>query len=152
MGRFLRVILSAALLTACTTTKEVMVPVPEIHEYVHHHTDSIHTSDTVIDVRQVIIREVDSATLAAYGIRLQSSLQRAWLIDSDRLRRELTAMYQVKTDTVAVHDTTTVIQRVEVVREVPRQLNVFQKLLQGVGIITLITAAISIFLLIKAKT
>ena len=61
-------------------------------------------------------------------------------------------MYQVKTDTVAVHDTTTVIQRVEVVREVPRQLNVFQKLLQGVGIITLITAAISIFLLIKAKT
>ncbi len=152
MGRFLRVILSAALLTACTTTKEVMVPVPEIHEYVHHHTDSIRTTDTVIDVRQVIIREVDSATLAAYGIRLQGSLQRAWLIDSDRLRRELTAMYQVKTDTVAVHDTATVIQRVEVVREVPRQLNVFQKLLQGVGIITLITAAISIFLLIKAKT
>ena len=68
-------------LTSCTTTKYVTVP--ETHTEIHYRTDTLRQTDSIIDKQVTVVREVDSATMAQYGIRLES-MQRAWLIESGR--------------------------------------------------------------------
>ena len=63
---------------SCTTTKYVTVP--EVHEMWHHQTDTIHQTDSIIDRQTMVIREVDSAAMAEYGIQLKD-MQRAWLVE-----------------------------------------------------------------------
>lgn len=70
------------LLGSCTTTKYVPV---ERHTTEHHwHTDSVKERDSTHTERETIIREVDSAAMAKYGIQMQAN-QRAWLV----LQREM---------------------------------------------------------------
>ena len=71
-----------ALLGSCTTTK--YVPVTETHTEHHWHTDSVKERDSTHTERETIIREVDSAAMARYGIQMQAN-QRAWLV----LQREM---------------------------------------------------------------
>ena len=132
-------LLLGLLLMGCTTTKYVTVP--EVHEHWHHSTDTIVKTDSVIDRQTTIIREVDSVTMAQYGIRM-SALQMAWLIQTDRLQRELSRMQESRTDTVTVHDS--IPYPVEVVKEVPRELSWWQQALMhtgGIAILLLIIFA-----------
>jgi hypothetical protein len=132
-------LLLGLLLMGCTTTKYVTVP--EVHEHWHHSTDTIVKTDSVIDHQTTIIREVDSVTMAQYGIRM-SALQMAWLIQTDRLQRELSRMQESRTDTVTVHDS--IPYPVEVVKEVPRELSWWQQALMhtgGIAILLLIVFA-----------
>ena len=117
-------LLLCALLGSCTTTKYVTVP--EVHEHWHHSTDTIHQTDSIIDHQTTTIREVDSATMARYGIQLKD-MQRAWLIESDRLRRELSALRQTRVDTIHERDSIPVPYPVEVVKEVEKSLTWWQQ-------------------------
>ena len=105
-------------LTSCTTTK--VVTVPEVHEQHHWHTDSVIKRDSVIRDRQTTIREVDSATMAQYGIRLDKA-QRAWLIQTDRLQREIERLQSVSNTRDTVRDSVSVPYPVEVTKEVPME-------------------------------
>lgn len=116
------IITMVALLGSCTTTK--YVPVPEVHEYWHHSTDTIHKTDSIIDRQTTTIREVDSATMARYGIQLKD-MERAWLIETDRLQRELSELRKSHTDTIYERDSIPVPYPVE--KEVPAQLTWWQQ-------------------------
>ena len=132
--RISRIIQALLLLTAmgsCTTTKYVTVP--EVHEYWHHQTDTIHKTDSVIDRQTMTIREVDSATMAQYGIQMKD-MQRAWLIETNRLQRELSEFRQTHTDTI--HERDSIPYPVEVMKEVPAQPSWWQRFLMFVGGIT----------------
>ena len=111
-----------ALLGSCTTTKYVTVP--EVHEHWHHSTDTIRQTDSIIDRQTTTIREVDSATMARYGIQMKD-IQRAWLIETNRLQRELSELRQTHTDTI--HERDSIPYPVEVVREVPAELTWWQR-------------------------
>ena len=103
------------LLMGCTTTKYVSVP--EVHEHWHHSTDTIHKTDSFIDRQTTTIREVDSATMAVYGVQMKQ-MQRAWLVETDRLRQVISELRMTKHDTV--HELDSIPYPVEVVREVER--------------------------------
>jgi hypothetical protein len=115
-------LLLCALLSSCTTTKYVTVP--EVHEHWHHSTDTIHKTDSIIDRQTTTIREVDSATMARYGIQLKD-MQRAWLIETNRLQRELSELRQSHTDTI--HERDSIPYPVEVTKEVPAPLTWWQQ-------------------------
>ena len=133
-------------LCSCTTTR--VVTVPEIHERHHWHTDSVKQTDTIINNQTTVIREVDSATMAQYGIRLDKA-QRAWLIQNDRLQREIERLQAISTDRDTVRDSIPVPVPVEVVKEVPRQKSWFERTMFSVGIIALM--ALALFLAMKIK-
>ena len=120
--------LIGCLLTGCTTTKYVTVP--EVHEHWHHSTDTIHMTDSIIDHQTTTIREVDSATMARYGIQMKD-MQRAWLIETNRLQRELSELRQSHTDTIHMRDS--IPYPVEVVKEVAKPLTWWQQARMYVG-------------------
>ena len=115
---------------SCTTTKYVTVP--EVHEMWHHQTDTVHQTDSIIDRQTMVIREVDSAAMAEYGIQLKD-MQRAWLIETNRLQRELSELRQTRTDTV--HERDSIPYPVEVVKEVAKPLAWWEKVLMLLGIL-----------------
>lgn len=122
-----------AIFSSCTTTKYVTVP--EVHEYWHHSTDTIHKTDSVIDRQTTTIREVDSATMAQYGIQM-STLQTAWLIQTDRLQREISALRATRTDTV--HERDSIPYPVEVVKQVPRERSAVEWVLLIIGLLAIV--------------
>lgn len=123
-------IVVAVALAGCKSGENV-VTVPEIHEHWHHTSDTIRQTDSIIDRQTTIIRELDSAAMAQYGIRLQG-MQKAWLVENSRLQRELSALRQTKTDTVIERDSVPVPY--PVIKEVKKPLTFFEKVLMGTGI------------------
>lgn len=102
--------LLALVLESCRT--ERIVTVPEYHEHIVHQHDTIIQRDTIQHERNTIVREVDSTAMAAYGIRLDKA-ERAWLIQTEALRREVSELRQHQTDTVTLHDSIPVPYPVE---------------------------------------
>lgn len=118
----------AVMLTACTTTK--VVTVPEVHtEYVHTR-DSIHHVDSVIKEKETTIMQLDSVAMAEYGIRLENA-ERAWLIKTKELERELQRLSQVKVDTVVKIDS--IPYPVDRPVEVEKELSWWQELRLKLG-------------------
>lgn len=144
----IRIIQALLLLTAmgsCTTTKYVTVP--EVHEHWHHQTDTIMRTDSIIDHQQIIIREVDSATMAQYGIKLKD-MQRAWLIENNRLRKQLSELMKSRADTTIVHDSIPVPYPVEV--KVPAELTQWQQIrISLANLLLYAIGAMSAWLLLK---
>lgn len=136
--------LACALMGGCRSPQ--VVTVPEVHEHWHRQTDTIHKTDSVIDRQTTIIREVDSATMAAYGIRLQG-MQRAWLVDNQRWQRELSELRQTHADTIHERDSVPVPYPVE--RQVTKPLTLPQKSLMWLGVFSL--GGIALFLFRKVK-
>ena len=116
---------AVVLLTACKTTERV-VTVPEIHDYHHWHTDSVKHTDSVFIDRQTTIMQLDSAAMAAYGIRLKDA-ERAWLVKTQELEKVLSQISQTKADTIHERDSIPVPYPVEVIREVEKNLSWWQK-------------------------
>ena len=88
--------------------------------------------------------QLDSAAMAAYGIRLQKA-ERAWLIQTDRLQRELSELKESKSDTVIKRDS--VPYPVEVIKEVPAELSWWQT--ARIYLANILLYAILIFGIIK---
>lgn len=91
-------VLICSLFSSCTTTQ--YVPVTEQHTEHHWHTDSVRERDSVHTENTTIIREVDSAAMAKYGIQMQAN-QRAWLV----LQREMEQRLRELEHMTATHDT-----------------------------------------------
>jgi hypothetical protein len=128
-----RLLLFAAVaigVTACTTTKYVTVP--EIHEVHHHHTDSIHQTDSVTVEKETVIMQLDSDAMAKYGIQLKAA-ERAWLVRTSELERRLQQLAETHTDTV--HERDSVPYPVEVIKEVEVEKDLYwwQKALMFLG-------------------
>ena len=122
VGGIIAALLICALFGSCTTTK--YVPVAEQHTEHHWHTDSVKERDSVHTENTTIIREVDSAAMAKYGIQMQAN-QRAWLV----LQREMEQRLRELEHMTATHDTIrdSIPYPVEVIKEVPAQLTWWQQ-------------------------
>ena len=127
---------------SCTTTR--YVPVTETRTEHHWHTDSVHQTDTIIDRETTVIRELDSAAMARYGIQI-GAMQTAWLVQSDRLQRETARLEALSQQRDTVRDTIPKPYPVEVVKEVPRDLTLWQQIRQGVGGFALFLLLVVIF-------
>ena len=103
--------LLAIISLVCACSPKVMT-VPEVHNFYHHDTDSVFINDSVIERQTTIIREVDSATMAQFGIQMERQ-QRAWLIQNDLLKKEISMLKQSKNDTVHIRDSIPVPYPVE---------------------------------------
>lgn len=111
------VFILALLFTSCKTQ---YVPVETVHtEYVHT-IDSVKQVDSVFHEKETVVMQVDSEAMAQYGIKLAAA-EKAWLIKSKELEREISRLEQLKADTVTIHDSIPVIVPKE------KELTVFQK-------------------------
>ena len=116
------ILLAVGWLTSCTTTR--VVPVPEVHEQHHWHTDSVIKRDSVIHDRQTTIRELDSAAMAQYGIQLKQN-EKAWMVSVAELRREVERLESMTADRDTVRDSIPVPYPVEKI--VPAELSWWQQ-------------------------
>jgi hypothetical protein len=103
--------LLAIISLVCACSPKVMT-VPEVHNFYHHDTDSVFINDSVIDRQTTIIREVDSATMAQFGIQMERQ-QKAWLVQNEKLMKEISMLKQSKNDTVHIRDSIPVPYPVE---------------------------------------
>lgn len=132
------------LLSSCTTTK--YVPVTETHTEHHWHTDSVKERDSTHTERETIIREVDSAAMAKYGIQMQAN-QRAWLVLQREMENRLRELEHMSVHKDTVRDS--IPYPVEVIREVERKPSKTERGLMIAGLLSLI--AVIVFAANKLK-
>ena len=127
-----------AILSSCTTTR--YVPVTETRTEHHWHTDSVRERDSTHTERETIIREVDSAAMAKYGIQMQAN-QRAWLVLQREMENRLLELEHMTAQRDTVRDSIPVPYPVVKMVEKPLswwerlRLNIFNVLL---GVIALV--------------
>lgn len=126
------------VLNSCAT-KEKIVPVPEIHDHWHYHTDSIRTTDSIIHEKETTIMQLDSTAMAKYGIQLKSA-ERAWLVKTAELQRQIERLEAMSIQKDSVHDS--IPYPVEVIKEVSAKLSWWQGLLVRLGYVSLIFVAV----------
>ena len=119
---FIVIVVLCALLGSCTTTK--YVPVTETHTEHHWHTDSVKERDSTHTERNTIIRELDSAAMAKYGIQMQAN-QRAWLVLQREMENRLRELEHKSAQRDTVRDSIPVPFPVEV--KVPAELTWWQQ-------------------------
>ena len=119
-----------ALFSSCTTTQ--YVPVIETHENHHWHTDSVKEKDSVIHERTTTIMQLDSVGMAQYGIRLKAA-ERAWLVQTSELERQIQELARMVQDRDTVHDSIPVPYPVETIKEIEKPLAWWQKTLMYLG-------------------
>ena len=119
---FIVVVVLCALLGSCTTTK--YVPVTETHTEHHWHTDTVRERDSTHTERETIIRELDSAAMARYGIQMDRN-QRAWLVLQREMENRLRELEHMTAKRDTVHDS--VPKPFPVIMEVPAQLSWWQQ-------------------------
>ena len=124
VGAIIVALLLCALFGSCTTTEYVAVP--QQHTEHHWHTDSVKERDSVHTENTTIIREVDSAAMAKYGIQMQNN-QRAWLVLQREMEQRLRELEHMTASRDTVRDSVPVPYPVEVIKEVPADLTWWQQ-------------------------
>ena len=117
------------LLSGCTTTK--YMPVTETHTEHHWHTDSVKERDSTHTERETIIREVDSAAMAKYGVQMQAN-QRAWLVLQREIENRLRELEHISANKDTVRDT--IPKPYPVTEYVERKRTTFEWMLIIIGI------------------
>ena len=134
-------------LSSCRSIK--YVPVVEHHTETIVQRDSVFSRDTIIDHSQVVVREVDSATMSKYGIQLKD-MQRAWLIERNRLQKQVSELMHSHADTLVIRDT--IPQPIPVTVEVEKRLSWWQQTrLQFANIVMLLMIGALAWWIIKRK-
>ena len=131
------------LCTSCTTTK--YVPVTETRTEHHWHTDSVRERDSTHTERKTIIRELDSAAMARYGIQMQAN-QRAWLVLQREMENRLRELEHMTANRDTVRDSIPVPYPVEVVKDVEKPLTWWQQTKMHVGAIVIFGLLIALFI------
>ena len=142
----LSIMVALWFLCSCTTTRYVTVP--EVHEQHHWHTDSVHKTDSVIHEKQTTIRELDSAAMAQYGIQIRQN-EKAWLVMSNELRREIERLEAMCADRDTVRDSIPKPYPVEVTKEVPAQKTLLERAVFFAGLVSLMILMLIIVSKIK---
>ena len=122
LGMVMALVVILLLLCGCKSVEYVKVP--EVHEVHHHHTDSVHTTDSVFNEKETIVMQLDSAEMAKYGIQLKAA-ERAWLVRTKELEREIERIMALRTDSTAKRDS--IPYPVYVPTEVPAELTWWQR-------------------------
>lgn len=141
--------LLCVLLSSCTTTE--YVPVTETRTEHHWHTDSVRERDSTHTERNTIIREVDSAAMAKYGIQMQAN-QRAWLVLQREMENRLRELEHRTAQRDTVRDSILVPYPVEVVREVPAELTWWQQARMKVGGFALLAVGVAVAIAVCRRT
>ena len=149
IGWFISVVIVVALvLTMCSCTTTKLVPIESAHTEHHWHTDSVFNTDSVIVDRETVVMQLDSAAMSKYGIQLKSA-ERAWLVKSKELERQIQQLMQLSQTKDTVKDTIQVPYAVEVVKEVEKPKSALEKVIFGIGIFAIL--GLVIFVAIKLK-
>lgn len=114
--------LMCGLMMSCKTVE--YVEMPSHHTEHHWHTDSVMKTDSVIHEKETTIMQLDSAAMAQYGITLKAA-ERAWLVRTAEMERQIQQLMQMSQQKDSVHDT--IPYQVEVVKEVPADLTWWQQ-------------------------
>ena len=140
------------LLCCSCATKTKVITVPEVHREYLHTTDSVHHTDSIIREKETIVMQLDSAAMSRYGIRLAQA-ERAWLVKTAELERELQRIAKIKTDTVLIRDS--IPYPVPTPVEVAKPLSWWQRFRMTLGTIAIGAIGVGVVLLIikiKKKT
>ena len=124
-------------ISSCTTTK--YVPVVETHTDHHWHTDSVRQRDSTHTERETVIRELDSAAMARYGIQMQAN-QRAWLVLQREMENRLRELEHMSAQRDTVRDSIPVPY--PVVEYIERKMSAIDKFLIATGIFSIISVLI----------
>ena len=125
-------LLLCALLQGCKSVE--YVPVTQQHTEHHWHTDSIHQTDSIIKETTTTVMQLDSAAMAKYGIQLKSA-ERAWLVKTAELERQIQQLMQMSQQKDSVHDT--IPMPYPVIKEVPAELSTWQSFRMTLGTIAM---------------
>ena len=137
-----------AILSSCTTTK--YVPVTETRTEHHWHTDTVRERDSTHTERETIIREVDSAAMAKYGIQMQAN-QRAWLVLQREMENRLLELEHMTAQRDTVRDSIPVPY--PVVKMVEKPLSWWERLRLNISNVLLgVIALVIIFFFIRRFT
>lgn len=137
-------ILIGLLLASCTTTE--YVPVTETRTEHHWHTDSVRQRDSTHTERETVIRELDSAAMARYGIQMESN-QRAWLVLQHEMENRLRELEHMTAQRDTVRDSIPVPY--PVVKQVPRERSTVEWVLLIIGFLAIAWIIIRITTKIK---
>ena len=148
VGAIILALLICALFGSCTTTQ--YVPVTEQHTEHHWHTDSVKERDSIHTEITTIIREVDSAAMAKYGIQMQAN-QRAWLVLQREMEQRLRELEHMTATHDTIHDSVPVPYPVEVIKEVPAKLTWWQQTRLHLANILLFGLLIGVFIWIGKR-
>jgi len=133
------------LLGSCTTTK--YVPVTETRTEHHWHTDTVRQRDSTHTERETVVRELDSAAMARYGIQMERN-QRAWLVLQREMSNRLRELEHRATQRDTVRDSIPV--PVEVEKQVPAPLTWWQQArLHLANIVLWLLAFLAVFFVVK---
>lgn len=138
------VVLIGWLLMGCTTTR--YVPVTETRTEHHWHTDTVKERDSTHTERETVIREVDSAAMARYGIQMQAN-QRAWLVLQREMENRLRELEHRSANKDTVRDSIPVPYKVT--EYVERRRSAMEWGLLVIGIIALVGGIVWISLRLK---
>ena len=139
MKKLLFLAILAAVLAGCKETE--FVPVVETHDVHHWHTDSVKQKDSVYHEKTTTIMQLDSAAMATYGIQLKSA-ERAWLVKTAELERQIERLMAMSATKDSVHDS--IPYPVEVIKEVPREPSGIERGLMMVGILSIMIIIICV--------
>jgi hypothetical protein len=141
---FIVIVMLCALLGSCTTMK--YVPVVEKRTEHHWHTDTVRERDSTHTERETIIRELDSAAMARYGIQMQAN-QRAWLVLQKEMENRLRELEHMSAHKDTVRDSIPVPYKVP--EYVERKRSTMEWGLLIIGIVALIGGIVWIIFKIK---
>ena len=139
MKKLLFLAILAAGLAGCKETE--YVPVVETHDVHHWHTDSVKQTDSVYHEKTTTIMQLDSAAMATYGIQLKSA-ERAWLVKTAELERQIERLMAMSATKDSVHDS--IPYPVEVIKEIPRDPSGIERGLMMVGILAIMVIIICV--------
>ena len=148
IGMVVAMILCALLFSSCTTTK--YVPIQQQHTEHHWHTDSVKERDSTHTENTTIIRELDSAAMAKYGIQMQAN-QRAWLVLQREMENRLRELEHMTATRDTIHDSIPAPYPVEV--KVPAEPTWWQQTRMHLGDVLLVAALLALLVwVVRWKT
>ena len=109
---FVMFILMMGIALFMYSCKTEYIPVEQTHIEHHWHTDSIIQKDSVVKESKTTVMQLDSAAMAQYGIHLKNA-ERAWLVKSWELERQIEQLQKMSAIRDTVKDTIQVPYLVE---------------------------------------
>ena len=138
------IVMAICALCSCSTTK--YVPVQQQHTEHHLHTDTVKERDSIHTENTTIIREVDSAAMAKYGIQMQAN-QRAWLVLQREMENRLRELEHTSANKDTVRDSIPVPY--PVTEYIERSRSKFEWVLLAFGVVFIIASLL--FFIYKVK-
>ena len=142
--KFVWFLVAVVVLSSCTTTR--YIPFTETRTEHHWHTDSVKERDSTHTERETIIREVDSAAMAKYGIQMQAN-QRAWLVLQREMENRLRELEHTSANKDTVRDSIPVPY--PVTEYIERSRSKFEWVLLAFGVAFIIASLL--FFIYKVK-